>query len=136
MRTQASDKVQTTKAHCSPIASRDRAMRGWREVVQPSMRNLKSFAALVSQTKPKLRYFSVDKPLHTIVSMTVYAETRKSEIETAKQTKTVPAFGDPIYTKEQAEGTNGRQPGQVEHERVRKKNRMLTPRLITCKSVV
>ncbi len=65
------------------------------------------FAALVSRTKPKPRYFIEDKPLHTIVSMTVYAETRPSAAQAAKQGRRVLAFGDPVYTKEQAEVGKG-----------------------------
>src|SRR5262249_29836376 len=60
------------------------------------------FAALISQTKPKPHYFIEDKPLHTIVSMTVYTETRK--LAAANEAKLEPkllAFGDAIYAKEQ-----------------------------------
>src|SRR5262249_26833021 len=60
------------------------------------------FAALVSQTNPTPHYFIEDKPLHTIVSMTVYAETRKSAAASdTKLEPTVLAFGDAIYAKEQ-----------------------------------
>jgi CHAT domain-containing protein len=59
-------------------------------------------AALISRTDPELRYFIEDKPLHTIVSMTVYAETRKSAATDKHKPKpTVLAFGDAIYAKEQ-----------------------------------
>ena len=69
------------------------------------------FAALVSQTEPEVRYFIEDKPLHTIVSVTVYAETRKraEEREAKGETKLL-AFGDPIYTKKQALAAKGLSP--------------------------
>ncbi len=68
------------------------------------------FAALVSQPEPKLRYLIEDKPMHTVASMTVYAETRKWATDRLKQLTNrnapqdwkVLAFGDPVYTKEQA----------------------------------
>jgi CHAT domain-containing protein len=61
------------------------------------------FAALVSRTEPRVRYFIEDKPLHMVSSMTVYAETRRwaSETTTAvNETPIVLAFGDPVYVKE------------------------------------
>ncbi|HKX26063.1 MAG TPA: tetratricopeptide repeat protein [Blastocatellia bacterium] len=61
------------------------------------------FAALVSRTGPKLRYFVEDRPIHTIASMTVYAEAQKSLVNGGPQTKpAVLAFGDAIYTRAQA----------------------------------
>ncbi|MBI1923045.1 tetratricopeptide repeat protein [Candidatus Poribacteria bacterium] len=74
------------------------------------------FAALVSQTEPLLRYFVEEKPLHTIFSMTVYAETRKGgsgRTRETRNTKRFPrllAFGDPIYTREQAEAMQRQKP--------------------------
>ena len=67
------------------------------------------FAALVSHNAPALRYLVEDKPLHTISSMTVYAETRRWAMEResrrattgTKSNRTVLAFGDPIYAKDQ-----------------------------------
>lgn len=65
------------------------------------------FAALVSQAGPRQRYFIEDKPLHTISSVTVYAETRRSAMERhirraageARPGWTLLGFGDPLYTK-------------------------------------
>src|SRR5262249_3873895 len=60
------------------------------------------FAALVSQTDPTPQYFIEHKLIHTIVSMTVYAETRKSAAARENNPEqTVLAFGDAIYTREQ-----------------------------------
>jgi CHAT domain-containing protein len=61
------------------------------------------FAALVSQTKPTLRYFTEDKPLHMISSMTVYAETRRPATENKQYQMKLLAFGDPLYSKQQTE---------------------------------
>jgi CHAT domain-containing protein len=64
-------------------------------------------AALISRTDTKPRYFIEDKPLHIIVSMTVYAETRKSESPDKHKPKpAVLAFGDAIYAKEQTIAVN------------------------------
>ena len=61
------------------------------------------FAALVSQIKPAPRYFIQDKPLHTIVSMTVYAQSRKPLALNPNQKKHVLAFGDAVYTDDHAQ---------------------------------
>ncbi|HEU4391914.1 MAG TPA: CHAT domain-containing tetratricopeptide repeat protein, partial [Blastocatellia bacterium] len=61
------------------------------------------FAALVSRTTPEVRYLIDDKPLQTIVSMTVYAETREWAAQHTVREKRVLAFGDPVYTKDQAD---------------------------------
>src|SRR5262249_35129951 len=72
------------------------------------------FAALVSQTKPQPRYFIEDKPLHTIASTTVYAETRKwASSSNSKREMKLLAFGDALYTKEQAEAAKGQKPEQA-----------------------
>src|SRR5262249_32865342 len=72
------------------------------------------FAALVSQTKPQPRYFIEDKPLHTIASTTVYAETRKrASPSNSKLEMKLLAFGDALYTNEQADAAKGRKPGQA-----------------------
>jgi CHAT domain-containing protein/Tfp pilus assembly protein PilF len=70
------------------------------------------FAALVSRTDPQPRYFIEEKPLHTIVSMTVYAETRKPVVVGDRETPpTVLAFGDAIYVKEQTVTATKQKPG-------------------------
>jgi CHAT domain-containing protein/Tfp pilus assembly protein PilF len=74
------------------------------------------FAALVKHTRPGLRYFIEEKPLHMIVSMTVYAETLKQAERNTKQEKRVLAFGDPIYTKEQTETLRGQKPVEAAGE--------------------
>jgi len=82
------------------------------------------FAALVSQTEPNLRYFIEDKPLHMIVSMTIYAEMRKQAAAgNAKHEMRLLAFGDAIYTKEQAavERQNLRQAAQERKEEGKEK---------------
>ena len=72
------------------------------------------FAALVSRPDPQLRYFIDDKPLHTISSVTVYAETRRGAADAARAAGnsirhvTILAFGDPVYTKAQAAATAGK----------------------------
>ncbi len=58
------------------------------------------FAALIADAKGT--YFGERKPLHTIVSMTVYAETRKSQVSNQKSKMTVLAFGDPVYAAKDA----------------------------------
>jgi CHAT domain-containing protein len=64
-------------------------------------------AALISRADPEPRYFIEDKPLHIIVSMTVYAETRKSAATDKHKPKpTVLAFGDAIYANEQTTAVN------------------------------
>ena len=71
------------------------------------------FAALVSRRGPQPGYFIDDHPLHMISSMTVYAETRMRVTDALRSTlvdaRSVPllAFGDPIYTKEQAGVASG-----------------------------
>lgn len=75
------------------------------------------FAALVSQTKPTLRYFIDDKPLHTIVSMTIYAETRERTAVPARKgvahRKRILALGDAIYTNDNAEQLTIARPARI-----------------------
>ena len=88
------------------------------------------FAALVSRAAPQVRYFIDDRPLHTISSMTVYAETRKRALEARRATPVGPpavsllAFGDPVYTKAQA----GPAAGKSETESTRGFNLSPLPR--------
>jgi len=70
------------------------------------------FAALVSRTKPRLRYLIEEKPLHMIVSMTVYAETRKLA-GSQKRRANLLAFGDPVYMKQEAQPPKVQKPVQV-----------------------
>jgi CHAT domain-containing protein/Tfp pilus assembly protein PilF len=58
--------------------------------------NTLPFAALVHQTTPEVRYFIEDKPLHTINSMTVYAQMRKPATKVRPQPKKLLAFVNPI----------------------------------------
>jgi CHAT domain-containing protein len=77
------------------------------------------FAALISQTDPTPQYFIEQKPLHTIVSMTVYAETRKSAAAHDKNSEqTVLAFGDAIYTREQTAAAPKQKTAAQTRERV------------------
>jgi CHAT domain-containing protein/Tfp pilus assembly protein PilF len=61
--------------------------------------NALPFSALVSQSGPQLRYFMEDKPLHTIPSLTVYAEIRKQYVRKERSRNRLLAFGDPHYGK-------------------------------------
>jgi len=54
------------------------------------------FAALLRQTRPSLRYFIEDKPLHTISSMAVYAETLKLRARNSRRQKRFLAFAGPV----------------------------------------
>jgi CHAT domain-containing protein len=65
------------------------------------------FAALVSRADPAPRYLVEDKPLHTIVSMTVYAETRNLLGAKDRREARLLAFGDPLYQKSQKEAAAG-----------------------------
>jgi CHAT domain-containing protein/Tfp pilus assembly protein PilF len=77
------------------------------------------FAALISQTDPTPHYFIERKPLHTIVSMTVYAETRKSAAARDNNPEqTVLAFGDAIYTREQTAAAPKQKSAAQPRERV------------------
>src|SRR6185295_3198759 len=74
------------------------------------------FAALVSRGKPQPRYFIEEKPLHMIVSMTVYAETRKQARPNGEQGLRLLAIGDAVYTQEQAEILHQR--GELKIEKI------------------
>lgn len=78
------------------------------------------FSALVSQTKPTLRYFIEDKPLHTISSMTVYAETRGPSAGNRPRRMTLLAFGDPLYSKRQTAEPKRQRPIRMAPGRKRK----------------
>lgn len=81
------------------------------------------FAALVSQTKPTLRYLIEDKPLHTISSMTVYAETRRASERNRQRQTTLLAFGDPLYSKRQTVGATRQRPIRTTPGREREQQR-------------
>lgn len=70
------------------------------------------FAALVTQTQPKLRHLGQERPLHAVVSMTVYAQTRQPAAPARKPAPTsrpaqdarppsvrLLALGDPLYAR-------------------------------------
>jgi CHAT domain-containing protein/Tfp pilus assembly protein PilF len=76
--------------------AKDSVNRAKRILISPDgPLNTLPFAALVSLTSPRPRYFIEDKPLHTINSMTVYAKMRESQ-RNKQQQKTLLAFGDSI----------------------------------------
>lgn len=91
------------------------------------------FAALVSQTKPRLRHLIEEKPLHTIVSMTVYAETRRhgntgNQADSARRLRRytgtqrriekVLAVGDALFTEDNGQTSlrNQAQPASASEE--------------------
>jgi CHAT domain-containing protein/Tfp pilus assembly protein PilF len=74
------------------------------------------FASLVSRPKPDVRYFIDDKPLHMIVSMTVYAQTRRQPIPKTNRETRVLAFGDPAYSNEDAVMSNRASSAKAEQE--------------------
>lgn len=75
------------------------------------------FAALVSRTEPELRYLIEDKPIHTIVSMTVYAEMRNAAIAGRQPKQTLLAFGDPLLPQLPSESSTAQMPlpGAIGH---------------------
>ena len=84
------------------------------------------FAAMVSRPAPALRYLIEDKPLHTVFSMTVYAETRTAARSPRPRTqpRRLLAFGDPVYTKGQPDAAT---PADTETASLRKRGLDLGP---------